>query len=215
MAEATYARGMAFDQDITPAARHLRDAGTDVVLCTGAYQGCGAFVRAARDLNWPVPISNVSFVGSDSMLRLLLAHGDRVGRDYTRALVNSQVVPSYNDVSLPAVGRVPGTHGQAPASRPRVATRRRQYATEPYSFISLEGFVNARVIVEGLRRAGANPTRPGLKQAFESLRGLDLGIGAPLTFGPERHQGLDNVYFTRVENRRWAPIADWAAAVRA
>ena len=41
------------------------------------------------------------------------------------------------------------------------------------------------------------------------------GIGAPLTFGPERHQGLDNVYFTRVEGRRWVPVVDWAAAVRA
>jgi branched-chain amino acid transport system substrate-binding protein len=213
VAEATYARGMPFDQDITPAARHLRDAGVDVVLCTGAYQGCGAFVRAARDLNWPVPISNVSFVGSDTMLSLLLKHGDSVGRDYTRALVNSQVVPSYNDVSLPTVGEYRALMEKHRPSVPE-SLRDAKYTTEPYSFISLEGFINARVIVEGLRRAGVNPTRPGLKQAFESLRGLDLGIGAPLTFGPERHQGLDNVYFTRVENRRWAPIADWAAAVR-
>ena len=47
-----------------------------MVLCTGAYQGCGAFVRAARDLGWAVPISNVSFVGSDAMLGLLLKHGE-------------------------------------------------------------------------------------------------------------------------------------------
>jgi ABC-type branched-subunit amino acid transport system substrate-binding protein len=214
VAEATYPRLMPFDQDITPAAKHLRDAGVDAVLCTGAYQGCAAFVRAARDLGWPVPISNVSFVGSDSMLSLLLKHGDSVGRDYTRALVNSQVVPSYDDVSLPAVGEYRALMDKHRPSVPE-SLREPKYATERYSFISLEGFINARVIVEGLRRAGVNPTRQTLKQAFESLRGLDLGIGAPLSFGPERHQGLDNVYFTRVENRRWAPIADWAAAVRA
>jgi len=28
-----------------------------------------------------------------------------------------------------------------------------------------------------------------------------------------RHQGLDNVYFTRVENDRWVPITDWKAAM--
>src|SRR5439155_627273 len=89
------------------------------------------------------------------------------------------------------------------------------YTPQKHSFISLEGFVNAKVIAEGLRRAGVNPTRAGLRQAFESLRSFDLGIGAPLTFGPERHQGLDSVYFTRVQNERWVPVADWTAATPA
>jgi len=90
-----------------------------------------------------------------------------------------------------------------------------KYASEQLSFRSLEGFVNARVIVEGLRRAGPNPTRAAFRQALESLKNFDLGIGASLTFGPERHQGLDSVYFTKVANGRWAPITDWAAAVKA
>ena len=80
---------------------------------------------------------------------------------------------------------------------------------------SLEGFINARVIVEALRRAGPNPTRPGLRQALESLKAFDLGIGAPLTFNRERHQGLDAVYFTRVQNERWVPVVDWNDAVAA
>ena len=48
----------------------------------------------------------------------------------------------------------------------RCATR--GYAPQRYSFISLEGFVNAKVIVEALRRAGTNPTRASLRQALES-----------------------------------------------
>jgi hypothetical protein len=51
------------------------------------------------------------------------------------------------------------------------------------------------------------------RQALEAIRNLDLGIGAPLSFGPERHQGLDSVYFTRVEEGRWVPITDWASAI--
>jgi hypothetical protein len=89
------------------------------------------------------------------------------------------------------------------------------YVPQRHSFISLEGFINAKVVVEGLRRAGAAPTRAGFRQALESLRAFDLGVGAPLTFGPERHQGLDSVYFTRVEGDRWVPVADWTAAVSA
>jgi ABC-type branched-subunit amino acid transport system substrate-binding protein len=212
--ETTYPRGARFEDDMGPAVNALRRAGVDVVLCTGAYQGCGAFVRTARDLGWTVPISNVSFVGSDAMLRLLIQHGKATGRDYTRALVNSQVVPSYDDVSLPGVVEYRTLmERRSPAVPP--ALRDDKYTPQTYSFISLEGFINARVIVEALRRAGPNPTRLGLRQALESLKNFDLGIGAPLNFGPERHQGLDSVYFTRIDGERWVPIADWSSAVQA
>jgi len=214
VSEATYVRGAKFDEDMGPAVSVLRQAGCDVVLCTGAYQGCGAFVRAARDAGWLVPISNVSFVGSDAMLALLLKQGKATGRDYTRALVNSQVVPSYDEASLPGVAEYRALMDKHNPVLPE-ALRDKIYAPQRYSFISLEGFINAKVVAEGLRRAGANPTRASLRQALESLRNLDLGIGAPLTFGAERHQGLDSVYFTRVESGRWVPITDWTAAVRA
>jgi ABC-type branched-subunit amino acid transport system substrate-binding protein len=216
-AEATYPRsgpGSAFTDDMTPAATALRRAGVDVVLCTGAYQGCGAFVRTARDLGWTVPISNLSFVGSDAMLRLLIAHGKSTGRDYTRALVNSQVVPSYDDTSLPAVAEYRLLMDRHNPPVPE-ALRDPSYTTQRYSFISLEGYVNAKVIVEALQRTGPHPTRVAFRQALESLRGFDVGIGAALSFGPDRHQGLDSVYFTRVEGERWVPIADWASAISA
>jgi branched-chain amino acid transport system substrate-binding protein len=213
-AEATYVRHATFASDMSPAVQALRKAGVEVVLCTGAYQGCGAFVRTARDLGWTVPISNVSFVGSEAMLSLLVNHGKSTGRDYTRGLVNSQVVPSYDDLSLPAVVEYRTLMDR---HNPQVPTALRdpQHASEPLSFRSLEGFVNAKVIVEALRRSGANPTRAGLRQALESMKNFDLGIGATLNFAPERHQGLDNVYFTSVVNGRWAPVSDWAAAVKA
>jgi branched-chain amino acid transport system substrate-binding protein len=213
-AEATYVRGAKFEDDMGPAVRGLRQVGVDVVLCTGAYQGCGAFVRAVRDQDWNVPITNVSFVGSDAMLALLTAHSRVTGRDYTHALINSQVVPSYDDTSLPIVVEYRAVMERQRPQVPEVL-RDPKYAPQALSFISLEGFLNAKVIVDGLRRAGASPTRASFRAALESMRGVDLGIGAPLTFGPERHQGLDNVYFTRVENGRWVPVQDWAAAAKA
>jgi branched-chain amino acid transport system substrate-binding protein len=213
-AETTYQRGTRFEDDVAPAVNALRRAGVDAVLCTGAYQGCGAFVRTARDLGWSAPISNVSFVGSDAMLRLLIQHGKTTGRDYTRALVNSQVVPSYDDVSLPGVVEYRGLMDRYNPQLP-TTLRDDKYLPQRYSFISLEGYVNARVVVEAMRRAGPNPTRMSFRQALESLRGLDLGIGASLTFSPERHQGLDSVYFTRVDGERWVPISDWTTAVQA
>ncbi|HEU5195411.1 MAG TPA: ABC transporter substrate-binding protein [Methylomirabilota bacterium] len=213
-AETTYQRGAKFEDDMSPAVNALRRAGVDAVLCTGAYQGCGAFVRTARDLGWNVPISNVSFVGSDAMLKMLVAHGKTAGRDYTRGLVNSQVVPSYDDLSLPAVAEYRALMEKHNPAVP-AELKDGKYAVQPLSFISLEGYINAKVVVEALRRTGPNPTRVAFRQALESLKNFDLGIGAPLSFGPERHQGLDSVYFTRVDGERWVPIADWSSAVQA
>ena len=199
---------------MTPAVNGLRQAGCEVVLCTGAYQGCGAFVRSARDAGYTVPISNVSFVGSDAMLALLVKRGRAVGRDYTRALVNSQVVPTYDDVTLPAVVEYRALMAKY-APVPPESVKNPSYTIQKHSAISLEGFVNAKVIVEALRRTGPNPTRSALRRTLESLRNVDLGIGATLTFTPERHQGLDSVYFTRVEGERWVPVSDWTNALQA
>ncbi len=213
-AEATYARGAKFEDDMSLAVKTLQEGGVEVVLCTGAYQGCGAFVKSARDLRWDVPISNLSFVGAKPMLHLLVKHRSTTGRDYTRALVNSHVVPSDDDLSLPAVREYRALMDKHNPALPEFL-RDPEYTPEKYTFIGLEGFINAKVIVEGLRRAGPNPTRLGFRQALESLRSFDLGIGSPLTFGAERHQGLDNVYFIHVEKDQWVPIADWNAVLRA
>jgi ABC-type branched-subunit amino acid transport system substrate-binding protein len=53
----------------------------------------------------------------------------------------------------------------------------------------LEGFAGAKVLVEGLRRAGAHPTRAKLQQALESIHRLDIG-GLEVSYSPARHTGL-------------------------
>jgi branched-chain amino acid transport system substrate-binding protein len=211
-AEATYARGARFEDDMSLAAKTLREGRVDVVLCTGAYQGCAAFIRSARDLGWSVPISNLSFVGSEALLGLLSEHGRQTGRDYTRAIINSQVVPSYDDLTLPGVREYRALMDKNNPAIPH-SLRDPGYMPRSYSFAGLEGFINAKVIVEGLRRAGPLLTRHGFRQSLESLHDFDLGIGAPLSFGANRHQGLDSVYFTHAENERWVPITDWKAAM--
>src|SRR5262249_16059755 len=151
---------------------------------------------------------------SDAMLRLLVRHAQLTGKDYTRALINSQVVPSYDETILSAVAEYRALMDRHSPVVPGALSDPR-YPVEKYSFITLDGFINAKVIVEGLRRAAPNPTRLGFRQALESLKNLDLGIGAPLTFTRERHQGLDAVYFTRIQNERWVPVTDWNSAVAA
>ncbi|HWP20960.1 MAG TPA: ABC transporter substrate-binding protein, partial [Burkholderiaceae bacterium] len=54
----------------------------------------------------------------------------------------------------------------------------------------LEGFAAAKVLVEGLRRAGPNPTPAKLIQALETFRKVDIG-GLEVNFSPTDHSGLD------------------------
>lgn len=54
----------------------------------------------------------------------------------------------------------------------------------------LEGYAGAKVLVEGLRRAGPNPTRAKLATALDSLRKFDIG-GLEVSYAPNDHTGLD------------------------
>jgi branched-chain amino acid transport system substrate-binding protein len=56
----------------------------------------------------------------------------------------------------------------------------------------VEGYISAKVLVEGLKKAGKQPTRQSLRQALESLNRLDLG-GIELGYSPNDHTGLDYV----------------------
>src|SRR5436190_18286229 len=102
-AEATYRRGTPFEQSMAAQVEVLRAGEPDAVVCVGAYAACAAFVRDARDAGWDVPIANLSFVGSENLLSLLRRHGEKEGRDYTADLINSQVVPGYDQTDVEAV----------------------------------------------------------------------------------------------------------------
>jgi ABC-type branched-subunit amino acid transport system substrate-binding protein len=67
---------------------------------------------------------------------------------------------------------------------------------EKPDFVSLEGYVDGSLLVEGLRRAGRALTTDGLVKALEDLRGLDLGLSTPLSFGPSEHQASHKVWGT-------------------
>ena len=54
----------------------------------------------------------------------------------------------------------------------------------------LEGFAAAKVLVEGLKRAGAKPTREKIQAALEGIRKFDIG-GLEVNYSPEDHTGLD------------------------
>jgi ABC-type branched-subunit amino acid transport system substrate-binding protein len=206
--EATYRRGTGFEPSMAQQVDILRKADADAVISIGAYAACAAFIRDARDAGWDVPIANVSFVGSDNLLRLLEQAGQAHGTDYTHDLINSQVVPSYNDLTLPAVREYRQLMDRYRPMPPRDLLAE-DYQAAAYSFVSLEGFLNAKLIVAILQQMGPPFERGRLRQAAESIRALDLGIGVPVSFAADRHQGIDRVYYTTVQNNQFVALEDW------
>lgn len=208
VAEATYRRGAEYSQSFTQQVEVLKKASPDAVISIGAYAVSAAFIRDARNAGLNIPIANLSFVGSESMSDLLLRSSRTASKDYTKELINSQVVPSYEDTALPAVQEYRQLMEKYQPLPPRDLMEG-SYTPLPYSYVSFEGFLNAKLLVEVLKRMGPGPTKSRIKEIVESIHSADLGIDVPITFGPNKHQGLDKVYYTTMREDRFVPLADW------
>ncbi len=205
--EATYRRGARYTGSMRAQVEILQRSAPEAVICIGSYAACAAFLRDAVDLGLEVPMANLSFVGSENLVHLLAEGRADVDR-YSRLLVNSQVVPSYEDTSIPAVREyieLMERHDPQPPSD--LVTE--AYAALPRSFVSFEGFLNAKLMAEVLRRQGPAPDRSKIETAVFSIRNFDLGIGKPVSFSADRRQGLQAVYYTVVEDQRFVPLNDW------
>lgn len=206
--EATYYRGAKYSDSMNQHVDILKAAQPDAIISVGAYAACAALIRDARDKGLDSPICNVSFVDSESLLKLLMETGRKRHKDYTKNLINSQVVPSYEEATLPAVAEyreAMKTRGISPPAR----VMKQAYTPHEYSPVSLEGFLNAKMIVEIFRRLGPGPDRSKIRRVVEGIRNYDIGINVPVSFGPDKRQGLDVVYLTTVEDGRFVPLMGW------
>jgi len=72
----------------------------------------------------------------------------------------------------------------------------KQYApNEPLSYSTLEGFVDAKIAVEALKRAGPKPTREKVLKALINMGELDLG-GVYVDYSPKARNGWGQVDLT-------------------
>jgi ABC-type branched-subunit amino acid transport system substrate-binding protein len=208
VAEATYRRGTGSEASMKEQVNTLEAAKPDAIISVASYAAAAAFIRDARDQKLELPIANVSFVGSNNLLNLLIVMGKRNGKDYTSNLVNTQVVPNYEDTSIPAVAEYRKMMKQyspaEPMSAPNMATD-----SEGLSFVSFEGFLNAKLLVEVLRRAGDSLQRDQIRRAAESVNNFDIGLDERVSFTPARHQALNRVYFTTVKDGKFVPLTNW------
>lgn len=162
--------------DVAAAVATISKANPQAVIMIGAYKSCAAFIKAMKKAGVFAQYMNVSFVGARALAAELGAEGRGVGI--------SQVVPFPWNGGVPVVREY---------QKLTVAKN----GKENYSFTSLEGFIAAKVMVEGLRRAGREPTRERLISALESLNDYDVG-GFSITYSPTDHTGSKFVELTAI-----------------
>ena len=221
--EATYRRGTPFDHSYDRQVTIMQRAAADAVICVASYAAAAGFIRDMRNRGVKYPIATISFVGSEAMLGLLSAAGKSSNKDYTSRLVSSEVVPSYYDDSFPVMREFREAMDRNPQALmppdsllyPGGKTPEREYAPLRYSFISLEGYLDAKLLVMILRRMGHEPQRAGLAAAVIGLGDFDLGMGQTFSFGGStgRRQASDQIYYTVIKDGRSVSFreSDWEA----
>ncbi len=145
----------------------------DAVVMISAYTSCAEFIKQMKKAGSAATFYNVSFVGSVSLANALGKEGSGVAI--------SQVVPFPWGTAVPVVKEY-----QAAAKKAGFAD---------YNFGAMEGFLTAKVMVEGLRRAGKNLTRESFVDAMEKMNDVDLG-GFWISYSPKSHTGSKFVDLT-------------------
>ena len=163
----------------------IRRAKPDAVVMVGAYKPCAAFIKQAKKVGMKDTIyCNISFVGSEALRKELGDAGE--------GCIISQVVKYPWDTSVPIV-------------------KEHQDAMKKYQpkanagFVSLEGYMVGKLFCETIKQIPGEPTREKLIETIGRIGSFDLG-GITLHYGPNDHQGMDEVYLTIIRGGAIKPL---------
>ena len=130
---------------------------------------------AVRSLINTLMKSDVSIVGSTALADELILLGPR----YANGVIVTQVVPAVDSYASAILKYKTALAKYFPGVAP--------------DYVSLEGYVAGSLLLEGLKRAGRPLDTEKLVEALETVRDFDLGLGAPINFGPTEHQGSHKI----------------------
>ena len=162
--------------DLGNAVTDVVKATPDVVIATTLYATTANFIKQAKKAGTGAQFASTSFVGASALADALGAEGTGV--------VVAQVVPPYSRASIPIV-------------KEYQAAIEKQLGKKDYSFTSLEAYIGAKVLVEGIRRTGAKLTRESLLKSLNAIQNFDAG-GFVVDFSPTNHNGSKFVELTAI-----------------
>ncbi|MCK4790301.1 MAG: ABC transporter substrate-binding protein [Desulfobacteraceae bacterium] len=181
-AKATYVRGT---MDVEDALETIEASDAEAVVMIGTYSPLAKFVTLARDQGYSPYFHTVSFVGSEAFAEELIDRSGGNVADVTdgHKILVTQVVPSPDSIELSLVEEY-------------LNLSAKYFPQDSPNYVALEGFLNAKILVQALEAAGEDLTRTNFVNAMESISGYDPGIGKTITYGTDDHRGLDEVYLS-------------------
>ena len=181
--------------DVDEGIKEARAAEPEAIVIAAPYAPAAQIVKNAHAAGWRPVFLTVSFVGTEAFIKA-------AGPDSEGTII-TQVVPPYDRTDLPTVKLY------------RQCISKYMSSTQP-SFVSLEGFMDAMVVVDGLKKAGSDLSREKFIHAIESMHDEDFGLGSTgrLMFSSSHHQGFDRVYPTVVHGGKPEMIAEWQAVLK-
>lgn len=191
VARGSYARGT---MDVEEGLAKILEGGAQAVVIIGTSAPSAKFIQLATEKKPDMVFYAVSFVGAEEIAKAL-------GPKETARVLVSQVMPPPD---------LPETQALLWGVREYDDLLRQSFPGHPPTAVGLEGFINAKVLVEGLKRAGPDLDRARFIEAVESIRDFSLGLANTLSYAPGDHQGLERVYFTKLEKGRFVLVTDWA-----
>ena len=155
----------------------IRKANPQAVGMVGAYAPCAEFIRLAREIGSEWVFVNISFVGPDALAKEL-------GKD-GQGVVITTVAPFPKDTEIPLVAQY------------QKALRAADPEAAP-GFVSLEGYIAGRLVVQALEGEGKQVTRAGLLETIKKVGAFDLG-GVTLHYSATNNQGMQQVFLTEIQ----------------
>ena len=156
--------------DFAPLALDVRTTSPQAVMVVGSGTHVIDALKAIRAVGSRAQLVTLSNNASGGFVKAL--------GDNARGTIITQVFPNERSINSPFV-------------KEALALAKASGQTE-VSPATLEGFASAKVLVEGLRRAGPSPTAEKVRAALEAIRGYDIG-GMDVTYSATDHTGLDFV----------------------
>jgi ABC-type branched-subunit amino acid transport system substrate-binding protein len=160
---------------VEEAVRRIKEVDAQAVIMISINKPTAAFVKRYREVGGGAQLYNISVVDPAEIVKL-------AGLKNAHGLGISQVVPYPYTPRLPVV-------------REYQELLKRHAPDQQVNYTSFEEFLGAKVLVEGLRRAGPNATRAKVIEALETVSNFDLG-GITVNYSPQNRVGSRYVEVT-------------------
>lgn len=157
------------------------------------------------------------FLGSGAELTALIREAERMGWTPYIFLSGSLITRDIFDAPFQLAQRIFLTYPVLPSDRTDAGTKElmelydRHQLSARHQVAQLSAYCAAKILVEGIKRAGKDLSRDKLITALEGLYEFDTGLTPRITYGRNRRLGAMGAYIVTIDlqNKRFVPVSGW------